>query len=56
MKKLIFFIFLSSCVAPESNLKSNNIDFKFNNDLSFIEFNNLLIDYAKNSTYPNLNN
>tara|TARA_B110001450_G_C17608347_1_gene476135 strand:- start:225 stop:392 length:168 start_codon:yes stop_codon:yes gene_type:complete len=53
MKKLIFLIFLVSC-SP--NLKSTDVNksFKFNDDLSFDEFNNLLIIYAEKSPYPNI--
>ena len=54
MKKLIILLFLVSCVSPNSNINTNNTKFNFNDDLSFDEFNQLLIQYAKTSPYPNI--
>ena len=53
MKKLIFFLLLTSCVSSNS-IKNNEI-FNFNDDLSFDQFNLLLKKYANNSPYPNIN-
>jgi hypothetical protein len=55
MKNMIFFLFLTSCALPSANLQSNNFELNFNDDLTFIEFNNLLIEYVKKSSYPNIN-
>ena len=54
MKKLIILFFLASCVSPNSNVGTNKTKLNFDNDLSFEEFNQLLIQYAKISPYPNL--
>ena len=54
MKKLIILLFLASCVSPNSNIDANNTMLNFNDNLSFDEFNQLLIDYAKTSPYPNI--
>ena len=54
MKKLIILFFLLSCASPNSNISTNNMKLNFNDDLSFDEFNQLLILYAKTNPYPNL--
>ena len=54
MKKLIILFFLASCVSPNSNVDTNKTMLNFNDNLSFDEFNQLLIDYAKTSPYPNI--
>ena len=56
MKKLLIFFFLASCVSPNSNLGSNTKNFDFNADLNFEDFNELLIEYVKTSSYPNIDN
>ena len=54
MKKIIILFFLASCVSPNSNIISNKIKLTINDDLSYDEFNKLLIHYAKTSPYPNI--
>jgi len=54
MKKLFFFLFLISCAAPNSNYNVNNQILDFNKDLTFDEFNQLLIKYAETTSYPNI--
>ena len=55
MKKLIILLFLlASCVSPNFNIDTSNTKLNFNDDLSFDEFNQLLIQYAKTSPYPNI--
>ena len=54
MKKLFLFIFLISCASPNSNYNVNNEVLDFDKDLTFDEFNILLIKYAETSTYPNI--
>jgi hypothetical protein len=54
IKKLLILFFLMSCTLPNSNIKSNNANFDFNDDLSFDEFKQLLIQYAKTNPYPNI--
>ena len=54
MKKILIFIFLTSCISPNSNEGSSDIKLNFNDDLSFEEFKNLLQEYSKISSYPNI--
>jgi len=54
MKKLLILFFLASCVAPNSNVNISNTKFNFDDDLSFDEFNQLLIQYAETNPYPNI--
>ena len=54
MKKLFILFFLASCISPNSNVSSNNTKLNFVDDLSFDEFNELLIQYAETSPYPNI--
>ena len=54
MKKLIILFFLVSCVSPNLNVDNNKTKLNFDDDLTFDEFNELLIQYAKTSPYPNI--
>ncbi len=54
MKKLIILFFLASCVSPVSNVGTNKTKLNFNDDLTFDEFQKLLIQYAETSPYPNI--
>ena len=54
MKKLLILFFLVSCASPNSNIGTNNTKLNFDKDLSFDEFNELLIQYAETSPYPNI--
>jgi hypothetical protein len=54
MKKIFLLFFLVSCVSPNSNYTKNSKNFDFNQNLSFDEFNKLLIEYAELSPYPNI--
>ena len=54
MKKLLILFFLASCVSPNSNVSTKNTKLNFVDDLSFDEFNELLIQYAEKSPYPNI--
>jgi len=54
MKKLLILFFLASCVSPNANVSTNNVKLNFVDDLSFDEFNELLIQYAETSPYPNI--
>ena len=54
MKKLLILFFLISCASPKSNISVNNSKLNFDEDLSFDEFNQLLIQYAKTSPYPDI--
>jgi|TARA_B110000438_G_scaffold250111_1_gene253752 hypothetical protein len=56
MKKIIFFIFLTSCSSTniDNNLSIKNLS--FDEDLSFNEFKNMLMIYSKRAKYPDLKN
>jgi hypothetical protein len=54
MKKLIILLFLASCVSPNPNVGANKTKLNFSDDLTFDEFHELLIQYAKTSPYPNI--
>ncbi len=54
MKKLLILFFLASCVSNNLNFNTNNVELDFNDELTFDEFNQLLIQYAKTSSYPNI--
>jgi hypothetical protein len=54
MIKLLLFLFLISCTISTSNYNVNNEDLNFDKDLTFEEFNKLLIIYAQKSPYPNI--
>ena len=55
MKKLFFFIFLTSCASSNSFMNSANTNIDFKDNLSFDEFNRLLIEYSKTTPYPDIN-
>ena len=54
IKKLLILFFLVSCASPNSNIDNNKKKLNFDKDLSFNEFNELLIQYGKVSPYPNI--
>ena len=54
MKKIFFLIFLSSCSTTIFNHNDEIKTLSFNDNLTIEEFNLLLIDYAKNNPYPDL--
>ncbi len=54
IKKLFFLFFLSSCIELNTINSYNNESLNFNDDLTFKEFNELLIKYAMTKPYPNI--
>ena len=54
MKKIIVFFFLASCASPNLSVGASNSKLNFDDDLTFDEFNKLLIQYAETSPYPNI--
>ena len=54
MKKLFIFIFLFSCSSINSSTNSTKTSLVFKDSLSFDDFSELLIEYAKISPYPNI--
>ena len=55
-KYLLIFLFLISCSSNSdiTQKKFQNLD--FSNDLTFEEFKEKLLEYAKNQPYPNIDN
>ena len=56
MRILLILFLLASCAPPSPNVNHGNTGLNFNDNLSFDDFNNLLIEYAKTSPFPNINN
>jgi len=54
MKIIFILFFLVSCASPNPNIKLDNTKLIFNDDLSFEDFNKLLIEYAEVSDYQNI--
>ena len=54
MKKLILFFLLTSCSSTNLNNNLDNEILGFNTNLTFNEFKNLLEEYNKSSTYPDI--
>jgi hypothetical protein len=54
VKKIFIFLLLISCASPNSDFNVSNKILDFNKDLSFSEFNDLLIEYAKINPYPDI--
>ena len=54
IKRLLFLLILMSCSPNSSNVQNNTIKLNFDRDLSFNEFNEMLIEYAKKNPYPNI--
>ena len=55
MKKLFFLIFLTACSNINYEKNNNSNELNFNENLTFIEFENLLLKYVNESSYPNIN-
>ncbi len=51
---LFIFLFLLSCGAYNSNDIAENEFLDFDKDLTFDEFNELLIKYAETTSYPSV--
>ena len=51
---LFIFFFLLSCGAYNSNDIVENETFNFNKDLTFDEFNEILIKYVETTPYPSV--
>ena len=54
MKKLFLFLFLMSCVSPNINNQAQYETLIFSDNLTFDEFNDLLITYVETAPYPNI--
>ena len=56
MKYILIFFFLIGCSSKNEIIPNNFQNLSFSNDLTFEEFIGKLEEYAKNQTYPNINN
>ena len=56
MKKIFILLFLTACSSTNINNNINNEVFDFNLNLSFEEFESLLVKYNKVKGYPDINN
>ena len=54
MKRLLILFFLTSCAYLNPNVNTDNSSLNFNRDLTFDEFDKLLIKYAESNPYPNI--
>ena len=55
MKKyLVICFFLIGCSSNQDDIKNNEFDSNLNDDLTFEEFKFKLMEYAENSSYPNI--
>ena len=55
-KYLLIFLFLINCSSKSDVTQKNFQNFDFSKDLTFEEFKEKLEEYAKNQTYPNIDN
>ena len=56
MKKfLIIIILITGCSSTNKELKSNLSEINFSDNLSLVEFQNILKEYSHKSPYPNIN-
>ena len=54
MKKILFLMFLTSCISESSNKDKVKKKLSFDQNLSFTELNNLLTEYAEKNPYPSI--
>ena len=55
MKKLlIILIIITGCSTSNDELSNTNLDIKFSDNISLEEFRVKLDEYAKNSSYPDI--
>ena len=53
---LILLLLLNSCVIKKNKALNQELEFNFNEEMTFEEFKIKLEEYSKNSPYPNINN
>ena len=54
LKKMLILFILMSCSTPSSQNELDSDSLNFDNKLTFNEFNELLEEYAKISSYPDM--
>ncbi len=45
---------MNSCAIKKNKFPNEQLDFNFNNEMTFDEFKIRLKEYSKNSSYPNI--
>ena len=53
---IILLLLLNSCVIKKNKVSNKQLDFNFNEEMTFEEFKIKLEEYSNNSPYPNINN
>ena len=53
---IILLLLLNSCVIKKDEVSNKQLDFNFNEEMSFEEFKIKLEEYSNNSPYPNIDN
>ena len=56
IKYILIFFFLISCSSKNEISQKNFQNLDFSNNLTFEEFKRKLEEYAKNQTFPNIDN
>ena len=53
---IILLLLLNSCVIKKDEVSNKQLDFNFNEEMTFDEFKIKLEKYSNNSPYPNIDN
>ena len=53
---IIILLLLNSCVIKKDKVSNKQLDFYFNEEMTFEEFKTKLEEYSNNSPYPNIDN
>ena len=53
---IILLLLLNSCVIKKDEVSNKQLDFNFNEEMSFEEFKIKMEEYSNNSPYPNIDN
>ena len=53
---IILLLLLNSCVIKKDEVSNKQLNFNFNEEMTFEEFKIKLEEYSNNSPYPNIDN
>ena len=53
---IVLLLLLNSCIIKKDEVSNKQLDFNFNEEMSFEEFKIKLEEYSNNSPYPNIDN
>ena len=53
---IILLLLLNSCVIKKDKVSNKQLDFNFNEEMTFEEFKIKLEEYSNKSSYPNIDN